>query len=340
MQDLHQSNDDVTPILSVVIPCFNEASVLPELRRRLIRACETAVGSDFEIVLVDDGSTDQTRELLCQYHQEDPRIVVVILARNHGHQLALSAGLKVAAGEKIFVLDADLQDPPELLMPMLDRMGEGYDVVYGQRISRAAETTFKKRSSHYFYRILNRIVDINIPKDTGDFRLMSRRVVNILNTMPEGDRFIRGMVSWVGYPQISFPYHRDERFAGETKYSLRKMLSLALDAITSFSTVPLAIATTLGFIFAALAGFFGIYTVAVYFLGYAVEGWATLSVLVLLLGGVQLILLGVQGEYIGRIYMQSKGRPLYVVDNILRATPRDLAASKQDRQTHSSSTDA
>ena len=326
MQDLDRLVDADFPFLSVVVPCFNEALVLPEMHQRLVRACEAAVGSDFELVFVDDGSTDRTGELLHQYHFDDARFVIVTLSRNYGHQLALSAGLKMVRGEKILVLDADLQDPPELLKPMLDLMEQGYDIVYGQRESRKEETKFKRRSSHYFYRVLNQIAEIDIPKDTGDFRLMSRRVVDVLNDMPEADRFFRGMASWIGYPQIAFPYHREARYAGETKYSLRKMVSLAVDAITSFSTFPLTVATTLGFIFAGFAGLFGIYTVALYFLGHTVQGWATLSVLILLLGGVQLILLGVVGEYIGRIYLQGKGRPLYVVDEVLCAPRSEMAA--------------
>ncbi len=327
------SSVERAPQLSVVVPCYNEQGVLPELRSRLIAACEEAVGSDFEVIFVDDGSTDRTRVLLREFQSEDSRLVALVLARNHGHQLALSAGLSIVRGEKIFVLDADLQDPPELLKPMLDLMGERYDVVYGQRLSRKQETVFKTRTAHYFYRILNRIVSFDIPADTGDFRLMSRRVVDVLNDMPEAHRFVRGMVSWAGFAQVPFPYDRDERFAGETKYPFRQMLRLALDAITAFSTVPLKFATAIGFVFAAFAGVFGIYTVSAYFAGHTVEGWATLSVLILLLGGVQLIVLGVFGEYIGRLYMQSKGRPLYIIESIYRSAPKKVSRALNEAET-------
>jgi dolichol-phosphate mannosyltransferase len=234
------------PALSAVVPCFNEEEVLGELLKRLVAACTDVVGEDFEIVLVDDGSSDRTRALLREAQRDDPRIVAVFLSRNHGHQLALTAGLSVARGARVFVLDADLQDPPELLGPMMSRMDEGYDVVYGRRRSRKGETAFKQASARTFYRLMSRLVEFDIPLDTGDFRLMSRRVTDLLNEMPERHRFIRGMISWVGYPQIGLEYDRDARFAGETKYPLRKMVRFAADAITSFSIIPLRIASWLG----------------------------------------------------------------------------------------------
>lgn len=303
--------------LSAVVPCYNEEATLDELRRRLVAACENAVGDDFEIVLIDDGSKDETRALLRRFQAEDARITAVLLSRNHGHQLALTAGLSVACGERVFVLDADLQDPPELLGEMMARMDEGFDVVYGTRRSRAGESVFKTKTAHYFYRILNRLVDIDIPLDTGDFRLMSRRVLDVLRSMPEQHRFIRGMISWIGFRQTALAYDRDARFAGETKYPMRRMLLFALDAMTAFSTLPLRVATFLGFFCAAGAFVFGIYTIVAYLIGETVNGWTSLAMLVLFLGGSQLIVAGILGEYLGRLYMESKARPLFVIEEVL-----------------------
>lgn len=324
------------PAVSVVIPCYNEELVLDEMRRRLVPACEAVVGQDFEVVLIDDGSSDRTRAMLRQMQREDPRFVAVLLSRNHGHQLALTAGLSVARGARIFVLDADLQDPPELLADMMAKMDEGYDVVYGQRQSRAGETAFKTKTAHLFYRLLGRIVEIDIPLDTGDFRLMSRRVLDVLQSMPEQHRFVRGMVSWVGYRQTALPYDRDARFAGETKYPLRKMLLFALDAITGFSVLPLRIATVLGFVCAGIAFLFGLYTLAAWIAGMTVTGWTSLTLLILFIGGIQLIMIGVLGEYLGRLYMQSKARPLFVIEDVLREepAPRPEPVLEEVRQTH------
>ena len=304
--------------LSVVIPCYNEEEVLPELRRRLVLVCEEETTS-FEIILIDDGSTDGTRELMRSFSAEDPSFVSVILARNHGHQIALTAGLQAARGDRILFLDADLQDPPELLSAMMQKMDEGFDVVYGQRRARAGETVFKKTTASAFYRLLNRMSDVDIPVDTGDFRLMSRRVNDVLRDMPEQHRFIRGMITWVGYSQAAIEYDREERFAGVTKYPFRKMLGFAVDAITSFSVIPLKIATWLGF----AMGFFSlvvlIYTLVAWASGAVVAGWTSLMVIVLLIGGAQMVAIGILGEYIGRLYMQGKERPLYVLDEIIRA---------------------
>ena len=305
--------------VSAVVPCHNEEAVVNELLRRLTAACEAAVGDDFEIVMVDDGSRDDTRMLLRAAQAKDPRIVGVFLSRCHGHQLALTAGLAVARGERLFVLDADLQDPPELLGAMIEKMNEGYDVVYGKRRTRKGESVFKQASASAFYRLMSRLVAFDIPLDTGDFRLMTRRVADVLSDMPERDRFIRGMISWAGFPQVAFEYDRDARFAGETKYPLRKMLSFAVGAISSFSTIPLRIAMWIGFIFSALSFALIIYTVAVWLGGSAVQGWSSTMIAVLLIGGVQLMTIGVLGEYVGRTYMQSKMRPLFIVEEIVRA---------------------
>lgn len=247
----------------------------------------------------------------------DPRVVAINLSRNHGHQLALSAGLQMCKGERIFIIDADLQDPPELLPLMMARMDDGCDVIYGQRIKREGETVFKKTTAMAFYRLLDRLVDIDIPRDTGDFRLMSRRALDILNSMPEHHRFIRGMVSWIGLRQEALPYDRAARFAGESKYPLSKMIRFAIDAITGFSVRPLRMASYLGFGFGMATLIFLAYVLVNYFTGKAVEGWTSLAVIMLALGSVQLFVAGVLGEYLGRLYIEAKGRPLYIIQEIV-----------------------
>lgn len=311
--------DPITPAVSVVVPCYNEELVLNLLLTRLVAACKKVVGDNFEIILVDDGSNDRTREMMREAHIKDPRIAAILLSRNHGHQLALTAGLSVVRGNRIFILDADLQDPPELLEPMMARMDQGFDVVYGKRRTRANETLFKRVSASAFYRLLDRIVDVKIPLDTGDFRLISRRVADVLTAMPEQHRFIRGMVSWVGFAQTAFLYDREERYAGETKYPLRKMLLLAVDAITGFSVVPLRLASALGLLVSILALLLAVIFFFAWAAGTVVPGWTSLSLIVLLLGGVQLTEVGILGEYVGRLYMQSKQRPIFVIEDVLRA---------------------
>lgn len=250
---MHQHKGDITPAISVVIPCFNEQDNVKILVERVVAACADVAPVSFEIILVNDGSKDQTWPLIAEFADNHPYIVAVNLARNYGHQLALSAGLQICRGDMVMVMDADLQDPPELLRAMLGKMDEGYDVVYGQRLSRVGETAFKRASASIFYRVLQKLVDIKIPRDTGDFRLMRRRVVDELNAMPERYRFIRGMVSWVGFSQAPVPYERDARHAGESNYPLKKMISFAIDAVTSFSTVPLRFTAHLGLIAGAWA---------------------------------------------------------------------------------------
>lgn len=304
--------------LSVVVPCYNEEDSIEALLERLIAVCEKEVPGAYEIVLVNDGSADQTWNMITTASDEFNSVVGVNLSRNCGHQLALSAGLEICQGEEVFILDADLQDPPELLSEMRQKLAEGYDVAYGTRIHRAGETWFKRVSATAFYHILDKLSDVSIPRDTGDFRLMTRRVLDQLNGMPERFRFVRGMVSWIGFRQIAVPYSRDERFAGETHYPLQKMIRFAVDAVTSFSTVPLRIASHLGFLCSVIAlGMFG--WVAVNFLlGYTVPGWASLASIILLMGGVQLLVLGIFGEYLGRMYMETKQRPLYIIDQVYR----------------------
>lgn len=312
--------------LSVVAPCYNERAGIAEFHRRVTVVCRAAAGNSYEILLINDGSTDGTLKVLMELADSDPHVVVVDLARNYGHQVALSAGLELCSGERILILDADLQDPPELLAQMMALMDDGFDVVYGQRRARDGEGWFKVASAKLFYRLLQKLVDVTLSMDTGDFRLMSRRALDHLNAMPERYRFIRGMVSWIGLRQTAILYDRDKRFAGETHYTLRKMVSLALDAVTSFSTVPLRFASHMGF----AMGFLGIlglgYTVWSWASGNAVPGWTSLAVLSLIIGSGQFLVLGIFGEYLGRMYMETKRRPLYIVNEI-RATPLpDVAA--------------
>lgn len=305
------------PDLSIVIPCYDEEASLPELVRRVLAVCENQMNGTYEIVLVDDGSKDNTRDLIRDYAARHLEIVGVFLSRNYGHQLALTAGLRVCMGDRVLVLDADLQDPPELLPDMMALMDQGADVVYGKRIERKGETAIKRASAHLFYRLLNRLIDINIPADTGDFRLMSRRALDALNQMPEQHRFIRGMVSWIGFNQVPLEYVRESRFAGETKYPFRKMLGFAMDAIAGFSTLPLRLSIYLGFVCAAFGILLLAYTAYSYLTGIAIQGWTTLMSVVLILGSGQLLVLGVIGEYLGRLYIQSKQRPLFIVEEIV-----------------------
>ena len=303
--------------LSVVAPCYNEQESLEALVTRLTAACKSAVGEHYEIVLVNDGSKDLTWAKMSMMATIDSHIVAVNLSRNHGHQLALSAGLTICRGDRILVIDADLQDPPELLPKMMALMDQGADIVYGQRTQRNGETVFKRTSAALFYRMLNRLVEIDIPCDTGDFRLMSRRALDILNKMPERSRFIRGMVSWIGLKQVPLLYERDARFAGETKYPLRKMIRFALDAVTSFSTTPLRIASYVGLAAGCMGFLMLLYIFVTWLQGHNVQGWTSIMVVVLVIGSAQLLCLGVFGEYLGRLYMESKHRPLFIIDEVV-----------------------
>lgn len=303
-----------TQVLSIVIPCYNEEGVLRETNRRLLSLADRLEGMKAEIIYVDDGSRDATASIIRQLASEDGRVRGVLLARNFGHQRAVSAGIASASGDAVVLIDADLQDPPEVIHDMVGKWKEGFEVVYGTRTHREGESAFKLATARLFYRLLNRLSEVPIPLDTGDFRLMDRRVVDILAAMPEQDRFIRGMVAWVGFRQYSLPYARARRFAGTTKYPLRKMLRFAFDGILSFSSAPLRAATYMGLACAALAFAATLYAFYVrLFTSDWVGGWATMIIAVLFLGGVQLVCLGVLGEYVGRIYSQSKQRPLFVI---------------------------
>jgi len=301
-------------LISVVVPCYNEEAVINETIKRLNLFCASLTGLDAELIFVDDGSGDSTLEILKAHARNDPRIKLVIFSRNFGHQIAVTAGIEAASGDAVVLIDADLQDPPEVVHEMIALWRQGYDVVYGTRSERPGESVFKLATARAFYRMLNKLSDVPIPLDTGDFRLMSRPVVDTLCAMPERDRFIRGMVSWVGYRQVSLPYRRERRFAGESKYPLKKMLHFATDGILSFSTKPLQISVALGFASAGLAMFGILYALFLrVFTNVWVEGWTALMIAVLFIGGVQLISVGILGEYVGRIYNEVKNRPLYVV---------------------------
>ena len=303
---------------SLVVPCFNEEAVIGETMRRLKSATDTISGYRFEFLLVDDGSKDTTRKLLRDVAEEDTRIKVLGFSRNFGHQVAVSAGIDYAQGDAVVLIDADLQDPPEMIEEMIRLWGGGYDVVYATRTERPGETAFKRHTARAFYRLLNRLSDVPIPLDTGDFRLMSRKVVDAIKAMPERDRFIRGMVSWVGFKQVALPYRREERFAGESKYPLRKMLRFASDGIMSFSLKPLRLSISLGLISSALAFAGIVYALFVRLMTNAwVEGWAGIFIAILFIGGVQLVTVGILGEYVGRIYNEVKRRPMYLVEETI-----------------------
>jgi polyisoprenyl-phosphate glycosyltransferase len=305
------------PTLSVVAPVFNEEAILHELYRRLSAVLDGA-GLDWELVLINDGSRDRSPEIMRELHAADPRVKVINFARNFGHQVAITAGADYASGEAVAIIDADLQDPPEVLLDLLAKWREGYEVVYAVRSERKGETFFKEFTAKAFYRIIYKITDISIPMDTGDFRLMDRKVVQALRTMREKHRFMRGMSVWVGFKQTGVHYVRAERYAGVTKYPLKKMLKFALDGITSFSYLPLQLATYIGFVAAGLAVLGILATIILRLTGsHAFYGQATTLVAVLFLGGVQLISLGIIGEYLGRIYDEVKGRPLYIVREAL-----------------------
>lgn len=304
------------PALSVVAPCFNEEGVLPEFLHR-VRAVLDGVGSSSEIVLVDDGSRDGTWRVLADAAAGDKRVIAVRLMRNHGHQLALTAGLSICRGERILIIDADLQDPPELLMDMMALMDQGADVVYGQRRQREGETLFKRATAAAFYRLIGRMTDVQIPRDAGDFRLITRRVLDILLAMPERHRFIRGMVAWIGGRQVPLVYDRKPRAAGESKYPLVKMVQFAVDAITAFSVVPLMASMTIGWIMAAVGFAFFVYSIVGWWLGETLRGWTSIMAALGLLGGMQFLILGIIGAYLGRLYDQSKGRPLFMIRDIV-----------------------
>ncbi len=301
------------PVFTIIAPIFNEIDNLPVLHEKITEVMEQS-DDTWELVLIDDGSTDGSTELIKTLAKQDTHIRPVIFARNFGHQIAVTAGMEFSRGDAVVIIDSDLQDPPEVILEMIQKWREGYEVVYAVRSEREGETYFKKFTASFFYRLIYRITDVKIPMDTGDFRLMDRKVVDVMNAMKEHHRFLRGMSAWVGFKQVGVQYKRAARFAGETKYPIKKMLRLALTAITGFSYVPLQLATIIGFISAGIS-LIAIPIVAILRItgGGAFFGQATTLIAVLFFGGVQLISLGILGEYIGRIYDEVKGRPLYIV---------------------------
>ncbi len=302
-----------SPVFTIIAPIFNELENLPILHERISNVMDQS-GHSWELVLVDDGSTDGSTDMIREIAKKDERIRPVIFARNFGHQIAVTAGLDYSRGQAVVIIDADLQDPPEVILKLIEKWQEGFEVVYAVRSEREGETFFKKITASVFYRLIFRITDVKIPMDTGDFRLMDRKVVNVMNSMREHHRFLRGMSAWVGFKQIGVTYKRAARLAGETKYPFKKMMKLALTAITGFSYVPLQIATYMGFISAGISLIAIPVVILMRMLGsQQFTGQATTLIAVLFLGGVQLISLGILGAYIGRIYDEVKGRPLYIV---------------------------
>jgi polyisoprenyl-phosphate glycosyltransferase len=320
-------------LISVVIPFYNEEGNVAELLRRATPILERATlerGDDYEILAVNDGSRDGTLAALRAAQASQPRLVIVDLSRNFGHQIAATAGLEAARGDAIVLMDGDLQDPPELVEAFLAKWREGYDVVYATRRHRKGESGFKLLTARLFYRVIRRMTNVSIPVDTGDFRLMSRRVVDALGHARERHRFLRGLVSWVGFRQTGIEYDRDARFSGATKYPVSKMVRFAFDGITSFSEIPLRFATYVGFVVSAFAFVYTAVVLVLKFIGRNEPGYTSMMVAILFLGGVQLIGIGILGEYVGRIYDQVKGRPLYLVSSLERGSrgAREPAAAE------------
>lgn len=303
------------PTYSVVVPIYNEIEVLPVLVERLTKVMDQT-GEPWEVVMIDDGSKDGSSEKMREVCQADPRFRSIFFARNFGHQIAVTAGMDYTLGDAVVVIDADLQDPPETILELIAKWKEGYEVVYAVRGEREGETWFKKASAAAFYRLIYKITDVDIPLDTGDFRLLDRKVVDIMGRMREKHRFLRGMSSWIGFKQVGVTYHRAKRYAGTSKYPFKKMIKLAWNAVTGFSYVPLQLATYLGFIVAALAIILIPIVVFLRLMGTELIGQATTLISTLFLGGVQLICIGIIGEYLGRIYDEVKARPLYVTREV------------------------
>ncbi len=316
-------NNTHQPRLTVLVPCYRDATGLRELHTRLTAVCG-GLSLTYEILLVDDGSPDATWEVIRAIAADDAHVKGIKLSRNHGHQLAVTAGLARALGKRVLIIDSDLQDPPELLPEMMRLMDDGADNIYGQRLSRKGVPVWKKACYHAYYRILSALAGCHIPPDTGDFRLISRRVVDLVNQMPEHHRFLRGMISWLGFKQVALQYHRDSRFSGESGYTIVKLFRIAVDGITSFSIQPLRLATMLGFLFAFLCLIGMVKTIFDHLVyGTVVAGWASLMSLIMLVASLQFFVLGMIGEYIGRIFIEQKHRPLFIIDE---TTQREVQA--------------
>ncbi|MCL2663641.1 MAG: glycosyltransferase family 2 protein [Oscillospiraceae bacterium] len=306
-----------SPIYSVVVPAYNEQEVIKETYTRLTKVM-TGMGEPYELIFVNDGSKDQTAHIIAELCENDPCIRLINFTRNFGHMPAISAGMEHARGQAIFIIDADLQDPPEIFPEMVAKWKEGYHVVYGKRIKRKGETIFKRVTAKVFYRFLRIMTSVDLPPDTGEFRLIDRKVCDAVNKLPEKNRYIRGLVSWVGFKQVPVEYHREKRFVGETKYPLRKMISFAMDAITSFSYKPLKFATLIGIVISILSFLYILYVLyQVFFTDRTITGWASTIAAILFTQGIVLMILGLMGEYIGRIYTELQNRPNYIVQEII-----------------------
>lgn len=305
-------------LITVVVPVFNEIKVLDAFYARIKRLADAADAYQWEIIFVDDGSSDGSYEKLVTFADDDERVKLIKFTRNFGHQMAITAGISKASGDAVAVIDSDLQDPPEVIVHFVAKWEEGYDVVYGVRQKREGESKIKLLTAAAFYRTLRQLTNVDIPVDTGDFRLVDRKVVNAFLRLRERDRFVRGLVSWLGFKQIGVPYHRESRYAGETKYPMKKMIKFAIDGITSFSTIPLKLSTWLGYL-ASLFGFgYAVFVIIEKFIGNTVPGFATIIVGMFFLGGVQLICLGIIGEYLARIFNETKRRPIYLIEEIYK----------------------
>ena len=325
-------------LLSVVVPAYNEQEVFHEFHRRLSKVLD-AIPLLTEIIVVNDGSRDNTLSILKMLQEEDDRLAILDLSRNFGKEIALTAGLHRAQGDAVIVIDADLQDPPELIPTLVDEWRQGYDVVYAKRIVREGESFLKRITAHGFYRLMQHVGRVKIPEDTGDFRLLSRRAVQALNSLNEQHRFMKGLFTWIGFPQKAVPYQRDPRYAGTTKWNYLGLLNLAIEGITSFTTAPLRLATYIGLLTAVGAFSYGLFMIMrTLIFGNPVAGYPSLIVIVLFLGGVQLAAIGVMGEYLGRIFNETKHRPLYFVDSYSpsRSNPQpDTGPASAGKQVHS-----
>ena len=308
------------PTYSVVIPAFNEQEVIGETYKRLANVM-TGMGESYELIFVNDGSNDQTAHIIAEFCENDSAVRLINFTRNFGHMAAISAGMEHSRGDAVFVIDADLQDPPEVFPEMAAKWKEGYHVIYGKRIQRKGESLFKRASAKLFYKFIRRMTAVDLPPDTGEFRLIDRQVCDVVNKLPEKNRYIRGLVSWVGFKQIPVEYVRESRFAGKTKYPLRKMFLFAMDAITSFSYKPLKLATITGFSISFISFLYIISVIYQYFFtDRTIAGWASTIAAILFTQGIVLMILGLMGEYIGRIYTELQNRPNYIVQEIIEKT--------------------
>jgi glycosyltransferase involved in cell wall biosynthesis len=316
-------------LLSVIVPVYNEEEVIKSFLQRVTVVLDT-LPFDAEILFVNDGSTDASLDILKQLKEHEPRVNIIDLSRNFGKEIAMTAGLDFCNGDAVIIIDADLQDPPELIPELIEKWQAGYDVVYAKRISRKGETALKKFTSKVFYRVIKRVSRVPIPEDTGDFRLMSRRSVNALNSLRERNRYMKGLFAWVGYSQAAVLYHRDPRHAGESKWNYLELWDLAIEGITSFTVAPLKLSTWLGLLTASGAFVYGLWIIIKTLLySDPVAGYPTMMVIILFLGGVQLLALGIIGEYLGRIFSESKQRPLYLVNELHGSLPVNAAANTQ-----------